>query len=155
MQPKRKRSSRRPTKETDIFMEPLLFQVAGKEPILYPPGHFGSGPQERQSPLCADTTLVEDFDYQELDECYGGIEEDFENRWGDDFDVYDMDDESNNRDYSYLYRLYDVFIYTAPDPKASRQFYVMQDFEIGDEQQIMVNQSKFSVVCLLNVSYPK
>jgi hypothetical protein len=152
MQETKRRRTNHNKNQPNVYMESLLFQVAGEEPVLYPPGYFGTGPQERQSSPTADTTLNNALDEQEPDEFYGN-NGDLEADWlGGDANFQDFDiPNDSGRDNSLLYRVYDVFIRTAPDPKASRQFYVMQDFQYGLDQEIVVDHSQFAVVTLLNV----
>ena len=137
-----------------IYMEPLLFQVAGEDPVVYPPGFFGEGPEERQAPSQSNS-----FDNEELFiepepyESYDADAGDWNPGYDDDFQRLDELDTPHEfiSDNASLFRVYDVFLHTAPDPRASRQFYVMNDFEFGSNKDIIVNHSLFAVVALLNV----
>lgn len=135
-------------------MEPLLVQIVGEEPVLYPPGHFGTGPLESQTTSTPETfysdTMNEDPD--ELLDAYDAYDGERYHDF-DDFPNYDSlspppEDTSVN---AKLYRVYDVFIHKAPDPKASRQFYVLQDFDYGQDNEIVAYPSKFAVVTVINV----
>ena len=136
----------------NVFMESLLFQVAGEEPILYPPGYFGTGNQECPATLDDDAGLLHSLnEEEELYESFNTTETIWEDNWsiGADFDIPGGQEEDNTK----LYRVYDVFIRTPPDPKASKQFYVMQDFAFGTDQEIVVDHSRFAVVALLNIGF--
>jgi hypothetical protein len=143
--------------EKSVFMETLLFRVCGEEPILYPPGHFGTGltePHSSPGPESFEsidsTTLIMEEEPHDFPPCSAyedqpGFQDDY-----DDFPPHDESPQGNN-DNTRIYRVYDVFLHTAVDPRASRQFYVLQDFQYGPGNEILVDHSKFVVVSLLNV----
>ena len=139
---------------SNVFLEPLTFQVCGEEPVKFPPGHFGTGPQGRQSSpepeWIESDTLVVDEELQGIPLSFN-----FENHPGylehwDDFRAFDEPDPTFS-DNTKLYRVYDVFIHTAPDTRTGRQLYGLQDFDFGPDKEILVDHSRFAVVALLNV----
>ena len=151
----------KPRKKTTVYQEPLLFRVAGEGAVLYPAGHFGNG-ENQESPATLDGN--EDI-YDGNEDMYGEQElepeafemssdfnPDYDDTWLNSIELPELDPtilEDNSR----LYRVYDVFIRTPPDPRASTQFYVMLDFRFGDNGEIMVDHSKFAVVALINISF--
>lgn len=141
-------------KLSNVFMEPLTFQVCGEEPVHFPAGHFGSGPQESQSTPEPDwvesDTLVLEEEQTEFPPCFDYDDDERFLEHCDDFPTFD---EPSNCycDNANLYRVYDVFIHTSPNPSSCRQFYVLQDFDYGPNKEILINRSRFAVVALLNV----
>ena len=135
----------------------MIFKVASKQPVVYPPGYFGDGmeshipssPEMDKEELEYQEQTYDDFNIGRFEE--NGPEEDtFPGNYDEgDFDIPPEPEVSNHT----LYRLYDVFIHKSAEPFASQQLYLMHDFQYGSNEEILVVPNRFAVVAILNVRF--
>jgi hypothetical protein len=150
----------RAKKKKSIYDIPLEFQTGNEPPVVLPPGALRPGNAECDvTPADNDGSYVAYDDYQAEETMNYGDEFNPNYDPQDDFPVddaewdttlvYGQNDEGN----THLYRPYDVFIFKDTDPRASRQIYVLLDFVIDPNDNIVPIPSRFAVVTVFMVLY--